>query len=173
MKALGITFVVVAILIGLIPAFNNCTYDGKSLTVTSPAMAMGAKTGGMGDKAKPMQDKTMGMLGKTTTAAATKKVDMKCFWTSRAALGVAFPLGLVGILLSFSLRKETQRALSIMGGSLSVVAFLLPTALIGVCAMDSSCKLVTRPALMLLGIVGLGLAVTGGVLSQRREEDVM
>jgi hypothetical protein len=132
MKWLGIGLVIVALAVGAIPFFNNCTAQGLFLTT-----------------------------------AAGKQIDMKCFWTSRAALGVALPLAAVGIMLAMSKRKETQRSLAVTGGVLSAVAIALPTVLIGVCAMEKSCKLVMQPSLILLGTVGLALSAVTLMLSMR------
>jgi hypothetical protein len=130
----GVLLVVLALLVGLVPAFYNCSADGKSLTLAN---------------------------GRT--------VPMKCFWTARASIAVAVPLGITGLGLLLARRRETQRALGVVAAALGMFAVLLPTALIGVCqAMGSGCNEVTRPVLILAG----GLAILGGaaVVAFAREE---
>ncbi|MHB9002940.1 MAG: DUF4418 family protein [Coriobacteriia bacterium] len=88
-----------------------------------------------------------------------RQIDMKCFWTSRASIGVAIPLAAVGILLFLSRRAESGRFLGVIGILLSAVLFGLPTVLIGVCQMDKTCLNVMKPSLMILGVIGVVLSV--------------
>lgn len=99
--------------------------------------------------------------GKALTLVNGMKVPMKCFWTAMAAVGTAVPLFLIGLLQTLNRQRETRRALGALGGVLGAMAVALPTVLIGVCMHpDASCNLVTKPALIFLGIVTLGL---GGI----------
>ncbi|MHB1341812.1 MAG: DUF4418 family protein [Coriobacteriia bacterium] len=95
-----------------------------------------------------------------------RQIDMKCFWTSRASIGVAIPLGIVGLMLALSRRKETRRALGVVSILLSGVLVALPTVLIGVCAMDKTCLNVMKPSLILLGVVGVVLGVAAVVFAK-------
>ena len=52
----------------------------------------------------------------------------------RGALAVGISLAVAGALLFFARRKETRRALGIVGALLGLLAVLLPTTLIGTCA---------------------------------------
>lgn len=89
------------------------------------------------------------------TTADGRQIDMKCFWTSRASIGVAVPLALAGIFVFLSKRKETRIAVGALSVLLSGVLIALPSVLIGVCKMDKSCLNVMKPSLMLLGAIGV------------------
>src|SRR4030042_6212239 len=71
--------------------------------------------------------------GRALTLQNGKTVAMKCHWTSEASLAVALPLFLVGGLAYFGKRKETLRALGLLGLVLGAFLIALPTVLIGVC----------------------------------------
>ncbi len=100
-----------------------------------------------------------------------KTVPMKCYWTAQASLPVGISLGVVGLLLALSKRRETQLFLSITAGVISAFAALLPTSLIGVCAMQKLCETVERPTLMFAGLIGVGLSIAGIVIALRRSDD--
>jgi uncharacterized membrane protein len=92
---------------------------------------------------------------------------MRCYWTARAELGVALPLAVAGMLLFFSRRTETRRALAVLVCVLGVVAMLLPTVLIGVCEQSSAvCNTTMRPILLVAG----GLTVIIGLITLIRNE---
>ena len=132
----AVAIAILAIVIGVMPLFFNCQYDGKTLVL-----------------------------------ANGREVPMKCYWTARAALAVAVPLLAVGLLMAFSRRAETLRALGILGAILGVMAILLPTLLIGVCQhAGASCSLVMKPTLVLAGILAIGVSLAGVAVSGRREE---
>ena len=106
--------------------------------------------------------------GKALTLASGMTVPMKCFWTAMAAIATAAPLFGIGLLQTVSRRKETWRALGMLGGVLGVMAIALPTVLIGVCIHpDASCNLVMKPALVFLGILTLGLGVMSMAMPQK------
>lgn len=99
-----------------------------------------------------------------------KTVPMKCAWTAQAEIAVAVPLGLTGLLLFFSKRKETQRALAILGMVLGVFAVLLPTYLIGVCASpDMLCNALMKPTLILCGTVAAVASLIALAMTLRNE----
>ena len=133
MKTIGIIFVVLALAIGVVPQFTNCSAQGRSLELAN---------------------------GRTTP--------MKCYWTAQAELAVAGPLLLVGGLVIFNRRKETQRTLSMAGALLGVFAILLPTSLIGVCASDEMlCNILMKPTLVFSGVVVVMAGLLGLVLAGR------
>lgn len=104
--------------------------------------------------------------GKTT-------VPMKCHWTGLAEAAVATPLGLVGVSAAFSKRKETHRALAMLGVVLGAVAISLPTWLIGVCSNPMMlCNSVMKPALILGGILVIGVSIVDFVITERKLEKV-
>ena len=108
--------------------------------------------------------------GKAITLANGKTIPMKCHWTGRAALAMAFPLAAAGLLLAFSRRKETQRALSIVAAVSGIMVILLPTVLIGVCGSpDMICNMIERGALVLAGVLTVACGVAGLVLARGPE----
>lgn len=111
--------------------------------------------------------------GKVLTLANGRTVPMKCFWTAMAEIAVGVPLLGVGGLLAFSKRKETRRSLAILGATLGAFAMLLPTALIGVCAMpDASCNLVLLPSMLFGGALVIAISLGTLFFSERRAEVV-
>ncbi len=92
--------------------------------------------------------------GKSLALANGNTVPMKCHWTAMAALGMAIPLLALGGIMAFSHRKETQRALSVLGVAMGAIVALLPTTLIGVCANGMMlCNNTMMPTLLFGGIV--------------------
>jgi hypothetical protein len=111
--------------------------------------------------------------GKALTLANGTQVPMKCFWTAMAEIAVGIPLLGVGGLLAFSRRKETRRSLTILGAILGAFAMLLPTVLVGVCAMPSaSCNKVLLPAMLFAGILVIVASLGSLVYSERMPEAV-
>ncbi len=126
---------ILAVLIAVIPAFNNCQHQGEALTL-----------------------------------ADGSQVPMTCYWTARAELAVAAPVLELAALLALSQRRETRRALAVLGAVLGIAVALLPTVLIGTCTMtQASCNLIMKPALVLLGTLVAGISVASVVLYEREE----
>ena len=105
--------------------------------------------------------------GKALALPDGKTVAMKCHWTGQAEAVLAVILLVIGILLIISRNKETQKYLAIVGIVLGILAILLPTFIIGVCATPTMiCNTVMKVALLILGplvildgIAGLILAI--------------
>ncbi len=111
--------------------------------------------------------------GKLLATADGRQVPMKCHWTAIASISLAVPLLAIGIMQWFSKRKETQRALSLLGAMLGAFIILFPTALIGVCAHpDATCNLIMRPALIFMGTLVIGVNSLNGIGAERRAEQL-
>ena len=109
--------------------------------------------------------------GRSIELASGKTIPMKCHWTGRAALAMAFPLAAVGLLLAFSRRKETQRALSIVAAVSGIMVILLPTVLIGVCSSpDMICNMIERGALILAGVLTVACGVVGFLMARKADQ---
>ncbi len=109
--------------------------------------------------------------GRSLELANGKTVPMKCHWTGIAEIGVAIPLGLVGIFDIVSKRKETFTFLSSSGVVLGALAILFPTTLIGVCANPAMlCNMVMRPGLVLSGSLAILASVVVFVSSRKMAE---
>jgi uncharacterized membrane protein YkvI len=100
--------------------------------------------------------------GNVIELANGKTIPMKCHWTGRAALAMAFPLAAVGAMMAISRRKETQRVLSIVAAVSGIMVILLPTYLIGVCASeDMICNMIEQPTLILAGALTVAAGAAG------------
>jgi hypothetical protein len=98
--------------------------------------------------------------GMVITLPSGISMPMKCHWTRQSELAMAGPLAAVGVLIAFSRRKRTLRALGILGIVLGLFIILLPATLIGVCASDQMiCNMVMRPSLVLGGILTIVTSV--------------
>jgi hypothetical protein len=110
--------------------------------------------------------------GKMLTLTTGRQVPMKCYWTAQASIAVALPLGVLGLALAFSRRKETRRALALVAAALGVALMLLPTYLIGTCASwEMVCNLVLKPTMLGLGILTIALAGVAWYLSRGDEPE--
>ncbi len=103
-----------------------------------------------------------------------RSVQMKCFWTARAEIGLGILLLAVGVFLSISRRLESRRFLSVLALILGILIILLPTLLIGVCTNPNMfCAVLMKPILLMIGaVVGiLGIAATGWnfIIQSQRE----
>ena len=101
--------------------------------------------------------------GRALTLENGKTVPMKCHWTGRAELVAAFPLAGMGLVTTLSRKKETGRAMGVMGLMLGALAILVPTNLVGVCSTASMlCHSVMQPTL--IGAGALVIVLSGIVL---------
>jgi hypothetical protein len=110
--------------------------------------------------------------GRSIALPNGKTVPMKCHWTGRAELLLAGPLAAVGILMIVGRRKETMRALSIVGIVLGIGVILVPVYLIGVCASNEMlCNLIMKPSLILTGALVIVASVVALVMAGREGPD--
>ena len=77
-------------------------------------------------------------------------VPMKCFWTARAELGAGLVIIASGIMLFLFKNPHTRIGISVATTAVAVLAFAVPTWLIGVCLSETMlCRIGTLPALQL------------------------
>ena len=89
-------------------------------------------------------------------------IPMRCHWTRQAEVAVAIPLGIVGFLVFFNRRRQTLRALLLVGIALGLGAILLPAYLIGVCASDDMiCSMLMKPTLLFAGVLTVATCLVG------------
>ena len=85
---------------------------------------------------------------------------MKCYQAARAELGIGIIISILGLLSAISASAKTRIGLNISVVLNSVVAFLIPSFLIGVCdGKHMHCHAVALPALSILSAVVFTLAV--------------
>jgi hypothetical protein len=111
--------------------------------------------------------------GNAMTLANGRTVPMKCHWTALAEIALAVPLLAVGGLMAFSRRRETLRALSILGVLVGVFVVLLPTNLIGVCmSADMLCNMVMKPTLVFSGALIMSASLVALMILRKEEPEV-
>ncbi|HSJ58777.1 MAG TPA: DUF4418 family protein [Anaerolineae bacterium] len=111
--------------------------------------------------------------GRQITTADGRQIPMKCHWTARAELGLGLPILAVGALMVGTRRRQSYRALGIMGVALAAAVIALPTNLIGVCANpDMICLSTMKPALLLMGALLAGVSLAVVAFSFRSEPDL-
>ncbi len=83
-----------------------------------------------------------------------KTLPMPCGWTARAEIGVGVLTIFAGILLQFAKAAETKRVIGLFGIALGILAILFPLYITKMCGMaEHPCNLVTKPVLVLIGVV--------------------
>jgi hypothetical protein len=109
---------------------------------------------------------------KVITLENGKTISMKCHWAGRAEIGVAVPLGLVGIMMALSRRRRENRVnLSVLGIALGALAILFPTVIIGVCMTPTmTCVTAMEPTLIAGGAVAAAASLVALVLAARRKD---
>jgi hypothetical protein len=110
--------------------------------------------------------------GKAITLASGKSLPMKCHWSRQAEVAVSIPLLVVGGLTFFGRRKETLRALAVVGIALGAAAMLIPTYLIGVCAgPEMICNMLMKPVLLFAGVLIIATCVVALVYLRGEDPD--
>ncbi len=105
--------------------------------------------------------------GKAIALPNGSSVPMKCHWSAQAEIATAIPLGLVGLAMIATRRKEYLRVLGGAGAVLGVSAILIPTSLIGVCSSAMPCHTLMQPSLVALGSVA-AVGSLGAVILARK-----
>lgn len=114
-------------------------------------------------------------LGPSTIFAICGPMDdgkfMKCHWTARAELGIGLGIVLLAVLSIVFASKEVRAGLLLGIATLSSNSILIPTALIGVCGGEHmQCNALTRPALLVIGVISIVIALVQAVILLRKKE---
>lgn len=110
--------------------------------------------------------------GKAITLPNGNTMPMRCHWTRQAEVAVAIPLLVVGGLTILSRRRQTLRALAVVGTALGVAAILIPATLIGVCASDEMiCSMLMKPTLLFAGLLVVAANVIALVYLRGPDEE--
>jgi hypothetical protein len=96
---------------------------------------------------------------------------MKCFWTRRAELGIGAVIAILGFLTILIRSREARLSLAIGVFLNGILALLIPTVLIGVCADPREpCHLLTLPSLSVLSGILIAFSLLNGILLARRHQ---
>jgi hypothetical protein len=99
-----------------------------------------------------------------------KTQPMKCHWSAQAEIAVAIPVGLMGAMTVLSKKKESQRNLAVLGIALGALVMLVPTKLIGVCAMPTHiCATTMKPAMLSVGGLVTATSLFGLALTFKKQ----
>jgi hypothetical protein len=114
-------------------------------------------------------------LGPSTIFAVCGPMDdgkfMKCHWTAKAELGIGLGIVLLAVLSIVFASKEVRAGLLLGIATLSSNSILIPTALIGVCGGEHmQCNALTRPALLVIGVISIVIALVQTVILLRQKE---
>ena len=112
--------------------------------------------------------------GRQLTLENGRQIPMMCHWTARAELVAAGALiGLAG-LMATSRRRDTIRALSVIGLILGLMVILLPTQLIGVCANEYMlCKMLMQPTLIFAGTLVAASSMVTLLMAVREKTETL
>ena len=92
---------------------------------------------------------------------------MACHYTAQAELGIGVGLALLGIIALFCSPK-IRTGLNIAVALNALLSLAVPTVLIGVCkGAMMHCHMVTRPTLIVIGILALLFAVVAVYLDSK------
>jgi hypothetical protein len=160
LRVIAVLIMILALVIGIVPQFTNCQY-AKSMT-TPTSTTMGATT-------SSTMAAGQSTTGTTAAKAAATTTKPRCFYTARAEIAIAVPLFIIGAFMFISSRRETWRALSVLGFIEGLFAILLPTVLIGVCMKNTMiCREAMEPTLYATGGLTMALSAAALVINELR-----
>ncbi len=159
LKVIAVVIIVLALVIGIVPQFTNCEYAKSMATPASTATTMATPTTMMGSQSTTP----------TTMAKAATTTKPRCFYTARGEIAVAVPLLIIGIFMLISSRKETWRALSVLGIVEGLFVILLPTVLIGICMKSTmTCRQEMEPTLYAAGGLVIVASLAALIMNELR-----
>ena len=97
-----------------------------------------------------------------------KQIPMTCHWSARSEIAMGIPLVVIGAIMSFTRRKSGFLTLSILGGSMGILAITLPTYIIGTCPGPTMpCNTLMKPVITLLGSLTVAGSLGGLILMRK------
>ncbi len=87
-----------------------------------------------------------------------KTAHMPCYYTAQGSYILGLMIGLIGVTLVLARQRESARLLSVVLGGAGLAVMLLPVVYPICMNPDEPCNHGTKPMLMVLGIVTLGMA---------------
>lgn len=110
-------------------------------------------------------------VGKHVTTVAGTQIPMKCFYMAKAEYIMAILIVIASLLLIFSKSLEAKRELYLIISASAIFVILIPTTFIGVClSREMSCKIGTKPTLVLLGCMLLLSNLFGLILTIKQKK---
>lgn len=97
---------------------------------------------------------------------------MKCFYTSQVTIGLGMGIVMFGLILML-LKEKTAKIVSSAGVLfLTVMTYLIPNVLIGVCKTDTMrCRMLTLPSLNIISLVALIVCAVHIVLTLKENKN--
>ncbi len=96
------------------------------------------------------------------------EMKMRCFYTARWELVVGIATALVGLSLFIATKDKIRVVLSGVQIILGALIILIPTLIVGVCGSPMMhCVTVTKPALIVIGILHIAVSTSILLLSVR------
>jgi len=163
LRVIAALIMILALVIGIVPQFTNCQYAKSMATPATATTMAGAAT--------PTTAATMAGAQPTTPTTAAKATTTKprCYYTARAEMAVAVPLFIVGVFMFVSGRRETWRALSVLGIIEGLFSILLPTVLIGVCLKNTMiCREAMEPTLYAAAGLTIAASLAALIINELR-----
>jgi hypothetical protein len=100
-----------------------------------------------------------------------KQVPMRCFWTARAEMIIGALVLVSGLLVAFAKSEDARKRLNNQVIFLGLATILTPIFIVPTCMHpDMSCNIGTKPALIILGVVVLGLGLYGSFLPRSKAD---
>jgi hypothetical protein len=97
------------------------------------------------------------------------KMQMKCYWSSRAEIGIGLILVVLGVLYLLLEQWQAKIAICILGITTGIIAILIPTILIGGCADKMMvCQSLSFPAIYLISVVTIIAALGNSIYIFRK-----
>lgn len=98
---------------------------------------------------------------------------MSCYYTARAELGLGIVISILGLLAAVSASRALGAGLNIAVALNSVLVFLVPNFLIGVCGGEHMhCRAAALPALNILSIVLFIVSAGSLILAVRNKRKI-
>lgn len=94
---------------------------------------------------------------------------MRCYYTAQTELALGIEIAMFGVILTLQKSRAAQAATCIALALSGIFTLLVPNVLIGVCdGIHMHCHAVAKPALSLLGIAVIIVAIVSFALLYRK-----
>lgn len=102
-----------------------------------------------------------------------KTLPMSCYYTDRASLLIGIIIAVIGLAIIIASRPATLRPLALILAGAGAGTILVPTWFFPICHnADMHCNQGSKPALIVLGILSMIMAVWLGISSSADSESI-